>query len=316
MGTECYPSLTRHHPPARREETEFNEFGYKIGYIHAVRRVKRKSQFLGAWDDFSFRDDQWVDEEDVKPRSKITKFYGLTASISILDRPLSLLRDGLARRMLSKVVGERRPVWEHRIEFPGLSLVEVVRPLLEWLRRPRSGKPAQIIDLDGGKFELTIPQLTHIAEAVALQAVRPEAGVGNLRIKCGGASYEDMLMLTGLKLKWNGSMLTGEITTVVFHGKTGTPTWPSANSKDKYTLAVRNLIVLHAKKILVQEWSPAPIHTHLGRKGWHALPKGAWQLPDAVAFRGAQISIPRDAWPTKSAHVEKGPVVPVGVVVN
>ena len=48
--------------------------------------------------------------------------------------------------MLSKVVGERRPVWENRIEFPGLSLVEVVRPLLEWLRRPRSGKPAQIID--------------------------------------------------------------------------------------------------------------------------------------------------------------------------
>ena len=191
MGTDCYPSLTRHHPPARREETEFNEFGYKIGYIHAVRRVKRTSQFLGAWDDFSFRDDQWVDEEDVKPRSKITKFYGLTASISILDRPLSLLRDGLARRMLSKVVGERRPVWEHRVEFPGLSLVKVVRPLLEWLRRPRSGKPAQIIDLD-------------------------------------------------------------------------------------------------------------------------ALPKGAWQLPDAVAFGGAQISIPRDAWPTEVGARGEGPGGPCG----
>ena len=316
MGIYCFPSLTTHHPPARRGETEFNEFGYKIGHIHAVRRVKRKNQFLGAWDAFSFRDDQWINEEDVKPRSKITKFYGLTATVSILDRPLWLLRDGLARRMLSKTVGERRPVWEHSVEFPGISLVEIARPPLEWLRRPRSGKPAQIVDLGGGDFELTIPQLAHIAEAVALQAVRPEAGVGNLRIKCGGASYEDMLMLTGLKLKWNGSMLTGEITTVVFHGKTGTPTWPSANSKYKYTLAERNLIVLHAKKILVQEWSPAPIHTHLRRKGWHALPKGAWQLPDAVAYNGAEISIPRDAWPTKSALVEKGPVVAVGVLAD
>ena len=47
-----------------------------MGCIHAVRRVKRQRLFLGAWDDFSFSDDQWVDEEDVKPRSKITKLYG------------------------------------------------------------------------------------------------------------------------------------------------------------------------------------------------------------------------------------------------
>ena len=36
------------------------------------------------WEGYSARDDQWLLEKDVQPKSKITRFHGVTASIEVL----------------------------------------------------------------------------------------------------------------------------------------------------------------------------------------------------------------------------------------
>ena len=147
-------------------------------------------------------------------------------------------------------------------------------------------------ELPGGGFELQIEQLQDIGSAVALQAVRPEACMGNVRIKCGGASYEDMAVLSGLKLVFQGRMLKAHVTIVIFNGKTGMPDFPKAGDAVKYRLEERNNVVRHVKKLLLQEWSPAPVKNFLWRVGWHALPKGVWRVHDKVATNCGQLPLP------------------------
>ena len=132
----------------------------------------------------------------------------------------------------------------------------------------------RITELGGGAFELELPNQTHILEVIAIHSERPDYGSCNLKIKSGGAAYEDMTMLTGLTMRWTGSKFTTIFTTVTFHGKKGTPTYPKAGEVEKHTLAERNQLVKHAKKILVQEWAPAAIKSHLYKKGRYALGKG------------------------------------------
>ena len=97
------------------------------------------------------------------------------------------------------------------------------------------------------------------------------------------------------------------LSTVTFHGKTGAPTWPKAKEVEKYSLAERNQLVKHAKRVLVQEWLPEPIVTSLVRKGWFALPAGVWQLSDAVACQGKEIPFPKAQLPRSASEVEKPP---------
>ena len=104
-----------------RETQEFAEHGYKLAYLHAVRRSKRGTEYLGMWVDYSFRDDQWVNEKDVQPRSKITKFLGVTETVQVLKQPLHFLRDGIIRRMTAGKIQDRLPIWEEEHEIPQLS---------------------------------------------------------------------------------------------------------------------------------------------------------------------------------------------------
>jgi len=292
----------------------FDEYGYKLAYIHGERRVKRCVEYLGTWEGYSGRDDQWVRADDVRPKSKITKFYGVEATVPVLQQPLRFLRNGIIARLASGKISERTPVWQEKHEIPQLCYAEIARALLEWARVSHREKNGKIVELKGGGFELELESQAHIGEVLSIHAERPEYGVANLKIKSGGASYEDMTMLTGLTLRWTGAKFEAELTTVTFHGKKGTPTFPKAGTVDKYTLAERGAIVKQAKKILLQEWSPAPIKNHLVKKGWYALPKGTWQFSDAVAYKGAEIALPRAQWPTCAADVEKPPRAPAASV--
>ena len=66
----------------------------------AVKR-KRGLEYLATWEGCSAWDDQWVNEKDVWPRSKIAKFHGVTATVEVLQQPLHFVRDGIIRRMAS-----------------------------------------------------------------------------------------------------------------------------------------------------------------------------------------------------------------------
>ena len=152
-------------------------------------------------------------------------------------------------------------------EVPRISNCAIAEPLFEFLSKKRDGGRYRITKNEHS-ITLEIEQLADIGSAVSLQAVRPDACIGNVRIKCGSASYEDMAVLSGLKLVFSGRKLTANVTIVIFNGRTGMPDFPKAGKDTKYTLSERDIIVKHTKKVLLQEWAPTPIKNYLWRVGW------------------------------------------------
>ena len=223
----------------------------------------------------------------------------------MLGEPLSDVRDALARRMCSRVIGERRPAWQLQLEIPRISNAAVAEPLFKFLSRKRSGGAYPISRTADGGFQLVIEQLADIASAAAMQTARPEACLGNIRIKCGSASHEEMAVLTGLSLSFRARTLRATVTIVIFNGRTGMPDFPKAGDDIKYSLAERSLIVRHVKKALLQEWAPQPIKNYLWRVGWHALPKGVWRVHDKVATNCGRLPLPVAQWPKAACDIEK-----------
>ena len=74
-----------------------------------------------AWQDFSCRDDTWEAPENVYPKAKLLKYENTLATIHVLGEPLEDLREALARRLTSKIIGERRPAWELPLDIPRIS---------------------------------------------------------------------------------------------------------------------------------------------------------------------------------------------------
>ena len=294
------------HMPSRcRSDDEFDEYGYQVAFVHGQQGAGRKRRVLVAWKDFSFRDDTWELAEDVYPKAKLLKYENAIASVHVLGEPLEDVREALARRLCSKLIGERRPAWELPLEIPRINNRAIAEPLLRFLARKRGGGAYKVQELQGGGLKLQMEQLPDIGGAIALQAVRPEACLGNVRIKCGGASYEDMAVLSGLTLVFQGRMLKAHVTVVIFNGKTGMPDFPKAGDSVKYSLKERNIIVRHAKKVLLQEWAPHPIKNYLWRVGWHALPKGVWRVHDKVATNCGMLPLTVAQWPKTAADIEK-----------
>ena len=83
------------------------------------------------------------------------------------------------------------------------------------------------------------------------------------------------------------------------------PDFPKAGDAKKYSLSERNVIVRHAKKVLLQEWAPAPVKNYLWRIGWHALPKGVWRVHDKIATNCGRLPLPVAEWPTTARGIEK-----------
>lgn len=136
-----------------------------------------KRRLLVAWQEFSYRDDTFEAPEDIRPRSKVLKYESALASIHVLGEPLFDVRDALARRLCSKIIGERRPVWQLPLEIPRISNAAIAEPLFKFLSRKRGGGAYPIVPTADGGLELTLEQLADIGGAVALQAVRPERGM-------------------------------------------------------------------------------------------------------------------------------------------
>ena len=214
-----------HTPSRRRSGGEFDEYGYKVAFVHGEQGVGRKRRVLVAWQDFSCRDDTWEAPENVYPKAKLLKYENTLATIHVLGEPLQDLREALARRLTSKIIGERRPAWELPLDIPRISNSAIAEPLLHFLSKKRGGGSYAVKPIDGG-FELCLEQLNDIGSAAALQAVRPDACLANARIKCGGASYEDMAVLSGLRLTFRARMLRATVTITIFNGRTGMPDFP------------------------------------------------------------------------------------------
>ena len=106
----------KYHPCFGRSDDQFDQFGYRIAYVHGERTQGKKREFLVAWEGFSFRDDTWQEKDDIYPSSKMLKYENSLATIHVLGEPLADVRDALARRMCSKVIGERRPAWQLPLE--------------------------------------------------------------------------------------------------------------------------------------------------------------------------------------------------------
>ena len=62
---------------------------------------------------------------------------------------------------------------------------------------------------------------------------RPDACAGNVRIKCGTASHEEMAALTGLKLSLSNRLLTATLTITIFNGRTGNLACPASLRRGK-----------------------------------------------------------------------------------
>ena len=220
------------HAMSYRSDDSFDEYGYTISFIHGKQGTGTNKRLLVAWDGFSYRDDTWELEEDVKPKSKVLKYEAALAHVHVLGEPLADLRDALARRMCSKVIGERRPAWQLPLEIPRIVNRAVAEPLFAFLAKKRGGGKYNV-EKTPDSLQLQIEQLNDIGSAVSLQAVRPDACLGNVRIKCGTASHEEMAALTGLTLLFRGRTLTAMVTITIFNGRTGMPDFPKAGDEVK-----------------------------------------------------------------------------------
>ena len=91
-----------------------------------------------------------------------------------------------------------------------------------------------------------------------------------------------------------GRYFEATISTVIFNGKSGDPSWPAIPKPEKdegeeedederMTVAEQQNIVSHAKEVLRQRWAPRPIPHKLITKGWPDLPKAVFKLPQHIA---------------------------------
>lgn len=263
-----------------------------------MRPRGRTREALIRWRGYSCTGDTWEPEEHVKPAGKIKKYLEQPPALVDMKLPHWLFLDAVARQLTSQKSTDRGPRWKHEIILDSLVLPEVALQLLDILRKQVQPPLKLEKSQDGRTTTLYVDQLEDVARVVALHISRPENGTGALRIKCGKASYKDMLMVVppleisytappdvqGLPAKGARKFLV-RLTTVVFNGITGAARWPAvAAPEDRYSLAEQRHIVAHAKAALAQEWAPARISHPLFERKWHLLPPHQLELPPSAAF--------------------------------
>ena len=286
---------------------------YKVDRVLAMRQAQGGREFLVRWKGYSHYGDTWEPEEHVQPRVKVVSFLAQRGVTVDLAYPVWLVRDTIARQCTSAKISDRGAVWRRRVPIPALAIPEVGLGVINHLRRLFS--PPVQLERDGGDTFVTFSGLDQLSEVVAFHVPRPEEraiGAGNLRIRTGSATYEDLMSVFELTLRYhepaerNGAPAMGgryfeiELSTVVFEGKSGQPFWPAMpdgweldqngkkveyNEDEDLRLddEERDLIVTHAKETLRQRWARTPISHALLKKGWHNLPAGVWKLPQRIA---------------------------------
>ena len=286
---------------------------YEIDRILGMRAAHGGREFLVRWVGYTHYGDTWEPEDHIKPRSKVVSFLSRPGVTVDLEYPVWLVRDAVARQCTAAKISDRGAVWRRRVPVPGLAIPEVGRAVLEHFRRLFS--PRVPLDRDGGDTSVTFDQLDQLSEVVGFHIPRPEEraiGTGCLRIRTGAATYEDLMSVFELTLRYhepaerNGAPAMGgrffeiELSTVVFEGKSGQPHWPAmpdgweldkdgnrVNYDQDEDLRLsdeeKSVIVTHAKEELRQRWAVTPITHGLLKKGWHNLPRNVWSLPQRIA---------------------------------
>ena len=253
------------------------------------------------WEGYGHRGDTWEPRARVAGTDALGRFEELPQSTL---QALFYTRDSLYRVLSSNVIAERDPVNEKKVLIDGVREEEQGRALLDHLADEAG---IELEHVDGGVCLDTNGDLDKISLVVAGHSTRPWNMAGALRVKCGAASYNDMIGISALRLylycptdvnityNFSGFRLEAEVTTVVFNGLTGAPRFPKMPmptkldpdaKEERYEVAERANIVAHFKGELAQRYSALAIPHPLRAAGWHLLPKGTHWLPVAVAIPG------------------------------
>jgi len=265
------------------EKRKVLEGDFKVAEVKAEWCRGQYRELLVGWDGYNFMGDTWEREENVQPRSKVQKYRNRIPLDIDLKWAIDEFRRCVKDRMTSAKIKERGPAHRARLPMPALNHPDMGRAMVRWAAG-LGGRKLKVSDERPGELSVESWDLDFLAELVLLHGHKMDVGLGNLRIKCGRASHEDMMMLWHIKL-YGGRDFRAEITMVIFDGKSGDPTFPKIleENPDRITTQEENVIVDHAKMVLRQTWSIYPIEHDLRTKGWVNLPFGTNKLKQARA---------------------------------
>jgi len=257
--------------------------------------------YLVRWKGYTHTGDTREPEAHIPSGKLVAYRKSLVVDGIDVQHPVYLVLESLARQLTSPKKVERDPVYQKVLEIEGLTNQQLAMATLKYLSKLLGIK----LTKEGNTTALLAADLDKIAELALLHASRPEQGHGALRTKCGGASYECMLLVWSLRIEYvDGATFGGKhfkviMSTVGFNGKTGEPRWPAIPdgtdvhgknydpAKDeRLSRLEQEAIVAHAKAELRQPWATHVARHPLRKAGWHALPVGTWALKLAVAMPG------------------------------
>lgn len=248
------------------------------------------------WVGYNFLGDTLEPFSHVFPALKLTSFLKSKSVTVDLKEPRARLAKHIIKALTSNKISERGPTFRKESTIDALSIKEVGIGILKMV------KPAAVklmVDSTGSTTDTSLElwDLDQIADLVAIHVYKPEFGHGALRIHCGNATFEDMMMvIPPLKLTVHeGASVTFkvELTTMTFNGLYGTPKFPKIiKHEDNYSTAERGAMVEQAKMTLEQLWRTSRLPHNLINKGWHRLPAGVGVGKDRLP---ANTAIPRAA---------------------
>ena len=271
---------------------EILEGDYKVGRVLSVSNGLAWVRWVG----YNFLGDTCEPIEHIEPRSKLTSFLkGKQVSVD-LSAPRAFLSKHLISMATSNKISERGPTFRKESSIERLAIAEIGMGVLN-LVKPPSVKLEVVHTGSGKSTSITIWDMDSIADVVAIHLFKAEVGHGALRIHCGNATFEDMMMfIPPLKL----TVVDGaspafkcETTTMTFDGLYGTPRMPKIfNEEDRYLQDEINKMTSQAKLTLEQLWRTTRLPHNLIAKGWHRLPEGHGVGYDRLP---ANTAIPRAA---------------------
>ena len=219
--------------PKRKPERAVLEEAYDIEKLLWYPGPAGAREYLACWKGFSAVGDTWEPERHIHPTKLITPWNAIPLTVR---QAVWLLREAIARQLTSRQIAERTARFEFIFTVEELRTAGVGHAVLQHLAAIAGVQ----VTVDGGAmgFALDVDALGAIDRVVLLHASRVAAGVGGLRICCGAASYEDMMMVTGIVLRsfqaetddgtFGAYKFEVTLTTTIFNGKSGAPRWRAA----------------------------------------------------------------------------------------
>ena len=182
--------------PKRKAERALLEEAYDIDKLLSYRGPPGAREYLVSWKGYSAVGDTWEPERNVYPTKMITAWNAIPLTVR---QGVWLLREAIARQLTSRQIAERSARFEFVFTIEELRIAGLGHAVLQHLAAIAGVQ----LTVDGGAmgFALDVDSLDAIDRVVLLHASRAAAGVGALRISCGAASYEDMMMVTGIVLR-------------------------------------------------------------------------------------------------------------------